>query len=314
MLLRRSLIALLLWTGIVGLALAQDTVQLKYDFQKDKPFWQVMTTDTKQTMNIMGMNVTQNQKQTFKFSWTPKEQDKDKNWIIKQKIEGVKMNIEIGGNKVDYDSADPAKASSNPLADFFKTLVGSEFTLTLSPELKVIKIEGRNEFIDKLVRSNPQMEPLLKQILGDEALKQMSDPAFAAIPNKPVKKGETWEKKSTLNMGPIGTYDTTYKYTYEGKQDKLEKIKVDTTLNYQPPGANPVGTLPFKIKSAKLDSKGGTGTILFDNDKHRMDSSDTKLKLEGKLTIDIGGMSTDVDLSQDQTTTVKTYDKDPDAK
>jgi hypothetical protein len=305
---------LLLWTGIVGFALGQDTVQLKWEFQKDKPFYQEMTTDTKQTMNIMGMNVTQNQKQTFIFSWTPKEQDKEKNWIIKQKIEGVKMNIEIGGNKVDYDSTNPSAATGNPLADFFKALVGSEFTITISPEMKIIKIEGRSEFIDKLVKSNPQMEPLLKQILGDEALKQMSDPAFAAVPNKPIKKGDTWERKSTLNMGPIGVYDTTYKYTYEGKQDKLDKIKVETTLNYQPPGANPVGALPFKIKAAKLESKGGSGTILFDNEKHRLDNSETKIKLEGKLTIDIGGMATDVDLSQDQTTTVKTSDKNPVAK
>src|SRR6516165_4776140 len=98
------------------------------------------------------------------------------------------------------------------------------------------------------------MEPVLKSILGEEALKQMSDPAFASIPPKPVKKGDTWEKKSTLNMGPIGTYESTYKYTYEGKQEKLDKIKVDTTLRYDPPGANQSGSLPFQIKTAKLDS------------------------------------------------------------
>jgi hypothetical protein len=304
-------VALLLWTGVVGLVLAQEPVTLKWEFQKDKPFYQEMTTETKQSMKVMGMDITQSQKQTFIFSWTPKEQDKDKNWVVQQKIEAVRMDVEIGGNRVNYDSTKDAGATGNPLADFFKALVGSQFMLTISPEMKIIKIEGRNEFIDKLVKANPQMEPLLKQILGDEALKQMADPAFAAVPNKPVKKGDTWERKSVLNMGPIGTYDTTYKYTYEGMQDKLHKIKVETTLVYQPPGPNAAGTLPFKIKAAKLDSKGGSGTILFNNEKHRLESSDTKLKLEGKLTIDISGMATDVDLSQEQTTTVKTTDTNP---
>ena len=311
---RRSLAALLLVAGMVVPALGQDvTVTLKWEFKKDVPFFQEMKTETKQTMKVMGMDVTQNQSQTFIFSWTPKEQDAaTKNWTIIQKIEAVKMEIEIAGNKIPYDSTKDAGGSGNPLADFFKSLVGSEFKLTISPDMKVIKIEGKDDFITKLVKSNQQMEPILKGILSEEALKQMSDPAFAAIPGTPKKKGDSWDKKSTLNMGPIGSYDTTHKYTYEGKDDKkLDKIKVETSLTYQPPGANTVGSLPFKIKSAELKAKDATGTILFDNDKHRMESSNMTLNLVGKLTIDIGGMTSEVELNQQQTTTVKTFDTNP---
>jgi hypothetical protein len=310
-LLRRWFLAALLVVGLWVPAFGQDAVTLSWKFEKDKPFYQEMTTTTKQTMDVMGMQVTQNQSQTFYFSWTPKEQDKDKNWIITQKIEGVKMDIEIAGNKIPYDSTKDATGTGNPLAEFFKALVGSEFKLTVSPEMKVTKIEGRDDFINKLIKANPQMEPLLKQILGDEALKQMSDSAFAVIPDKPVKKGQTWEKKNSLNMGPIGSYDSTYKYTYEGKEGKLDKIKVETKLEYHTPGASTAATLPFKIKEAKLDSKDATGTVLFDNDKHRLDSSKQKLKLEGTLKIDIGGMTSDVKLTQEQDTTVKTTDTNP---
>jgi hypothetical protein len=296
-------------------AYGQDAVKLEWKFEKGKTFYQEMTTKTKQTMKIMAMdNITQNHDQTFIFSWTPVDQDNDKNWIVSQKIDGVKMDIDIGGNKITYDSTSSTPSAGNPLAEFFKALVGSELKLTISPEMKVVKIEGRDEFIGKLVKANPQMEPLLKQILSEEALKQMADPAFASVPPKPVKKGETWEKQSKLNMGPIGTYDTTYKYTYEGKEGKLDKIKVDTILNYKPPEANAAGQLPFKIKAAKLETKNATGTVLFDNDKHRLDSSDMKLTLEGKLTIAIGGMPTDVDLNQEQHTTVKTHDTSPISK
>ena len=165
--------------------------------------------------------------------------------------------------------------------------------------------------VDKLVKANPQMEPLLNTILSDEALKQMAGPAFEAVPATALKKGKTWSSKSQLDMGPIGKYDSNYKYTYEGKEGKLDKIKVDTTMTYQTPAANAAGSLPFKIKEAKLTSKDATGTILFDNDKHRLESSNQKLKLEGTLKIDIGGMTSDVDLSQEQTTTVKTTDTNP---
>ena len=314
--LRRHRYTALLLVAMMGLcAYGQEPVKLEWKFQKDKPFYQDMNTKTKQTMKIMAMDtVTQNQDQTFIFSWTPLEQDKDKNWIIEQKIEGVKMDIEIGGNKISYDSTNPGASTGNPLADFFKALVGSKFKITISPEMKVLKIEGKDDFLNRLVKANPQMESLLKQILGEEALKQMADPAFASLPPKAVKKGDTWKSDSKLDMGPIGVYDTTYTYTYEGKDGKLDKIKVETILKYKAPEASAAGQLPFKIKAAKLDSMNATGTIWFDNDKGRLDHSDMKLTLEGKLTIEIGGMTSEVDLTQEQDTKVKTTDQNPVAK
>jgi hypothetical protein len=200
------------------------------------------------------------------------------------------------------------------LSDFFKALVGSEFTLTIDKDMKVTKIDGRDEFLKKLSSPNQQMEPLLKQILSDESLKQMADPTFSVVPTKPVKKGDTWDKKSTLNMGPIGSFETTYKYTYEGPDDKdkkLQKIKFDTSLKYTPPGPNAGGGLPFKILSADLQGKDSNGTLVFDNDKGRVASSTASSKLTGKLSIEIGGMASSVELDQTQTTTVKTSDDNP---
>src|SRR5262249_27401172 len=222
-----------LLVAVMGLcAYGQDTVKLEWKFEKGKQFFQKMNTKTKQTMKIMAMdNITQNHDQTFIFSWTPVEQDKDGNWIIEQAIEGVIMDIDIGGNKITYDSTNPSASSGNPLADFFKALVGSKFKLTVTPDMKVQKIEGRDDFINRLVKANPQMEPLLKQILGDDALKQMADPAFASVPPNPVKRGDHRQTQRKLNMGPTGQNNTTKKYPKEGKKGKPEKTKVETVLN-----------------------------------------------------------------------------------
>jgi hypothetical protein len=305
---RRWLVALAVFAASAVPALAQDTVELKWKF--DKPFYQTMTTETKQSMKVMGMDITQNQEQTFIFSWTPKELDANKNQVLVQKIEGVKMKIEIGGNTINYDSTKETPGG-NPLAEFFKALVGSEFKITISPDMKVVKIEGREEFVKKLIQANQQMEPLLKQILSEDALKEMADPAFAAVPGKAVKKGDTWTKDSKLNMGPIGSYDTQYTYTYEGNEGKLAKIKVQTNLKYQPPSAASAGVLPFQITQADLKSKNSSGTILFNPEAGRLESSEMNLQLEGKLTIAISGSTTDVELNQTQKTTVKTTAENP---
>jgi hypothetical protein len=303
----RLLVALLLVAGIVAGATAQDKATLKWKFEPKKSFYQKMTTDTKQNMKVMGSDVVQNQSQTFFFSWMVDKVEPDGSALITQKIEGVKMSIDIGGSKIEYDSTRDTN-TANPLSDFFKALVGSEFKLTVDKDLKVTKIDGRTEFIKKLTGANPQMEPLLTQILSEQAMKEMAEPTFASIPTAEIKKGQDWTKSTKLEMGPIGSYDNTFKYTYEGKDGPLDKVKVDTTLKYTPPKESGTSPLPFKIKGADLKSTNATGVILFDNTKGRVEKSDMKLELKGKLQIEIGGTTTDVELSQTQTTNVETSD------
>lgn len=286
---------------------------LAWKFEKNKTFYQTMTTETNQTMKVMNNDVTQKQKQTFIFSWTPLE-EKDGKWTLEQKILGVKMDIDIGGSPIKYDSTSAAGGNaSNPLSEFFKALVGSTFKVTLDPKtLKITKIEGRDEFVKKLVNANKQMQPLLDKILSEDALRQMAEPTFAVVPNETVDKGKTWKKETTLDMGPIGKYKNEYTYKYEGAEKGLDKIDVETKLTYMPPEKTEgVGGLPFRIKSAKLESKEGKGTVWFNRDKGRVEKSDMSLKLEGTLEIEIGGQQTKVDLSQTQKTDVQTSDTNP---
>jgi len=329
---RRLLAGLLVLGAVVSLAVPaiaqkgkdkpkdkpKDTqkVTLAWKFEKGKEFYQKMTTETKQTMKVMGNTVTQTQKQTFYFSWKAIEQIGDK-WTIEQKIIGVAMDIDIGGSKITYDSK--KENTNNPLAEFFKALEGATFTLTLNTKnYKVEGIKGREEFLKKLVGANPQMKPLLDTILSEEALKEMAEPTFAVVPADPVIKGKSWDKTTKLDMGPIGKYTNTYKYTYEGRDGKddktnpLHKLKVDTTLKYDAPteGTDSRG-LPFKIKSAALTSKNATGSIVFNADRGRVESSKMSIELEGKLQIEIGGQTTTVTLEQTQTSSVETTDANP---
>jgi Family of unknown function (DUF6263) len=280
-----------------------ESVWLCWKFEVGKPFYQEMTTETKLDMKVMGQSVTHNQKVTFYMSWNPVACDKDGNWTVKQKIEGVKMDVEIGGNKVPFDSTEKG-GGGNPL-------VGSEFTLTIDKTMSITKVEGRDECLKKLIEKNKQDDPLLKIIL-DEALKQMSESLFSVVPEKPVKKGDSWTKTSLVKMGPIASLETNYQYTYEGPDEsRLQKIKIETTMKYNPPGPNADGPLPFKIVKADLSSKELNGRILFDATKGRVRSSDITMHLTGTLTLEIGGMASEVTLDQTQTTKVKIRDVNP---
>jgi len=313
---RRTFFSLLLAAVVAGPALGQDAT-LEWKFTKDKTFYQTMTTTTTQNMTVTGTKVEQKQEQTFFFEWKVIKVDKDK-VTLEQKIIGLKMNIDIGGSKISYDSSSTAQGGANPnqnnpLNKFFEALKDAAFTLTLdTKETKVTSIEGHEKFVNKLTEANPQMKPLLEKILSKEALKDMAEPMFAALPGKKVKKNESWPRKSTLDMGPIGKYETTYTYTYEGPaKDQSEKIGVKTDLKYTPPEGKDAANLPFKIKNASLTAKDSTGTITYDPKAGWVKLSEMTMKLTGTLTIEIGQQSTTVELTQDQTTKITTSADNP---
>ncbi|HZY84541.1 MAG TPA: DUF6263 family protein, partial [Gemmataceae bacterium] len=286
---------------------------LRWKFEKGRPFFQEVTTETIQTMKVMNNDVKQTQKQTFYFCWTPVEKKGDA-WLLKQRIEGVEMDLDIGGSKIQYDSTKESTAA-NPLGEFFKALVGAEFRVTLARGHTVQKVEGQEKFVRDLLKADPAKGPLLNQFLSEEALRQMAETSFAPMLGRPVRPGDTWARTSTLDMGPVGNYQTKYTYTYQGrdrKDKKLDRIKVDTRITYKGPGAVAgAGGLPFTIKNADLKTTTATGTLLFDRNKGRVVRLELNLKLQGKLTVSIGGQETQVELSQTQKTTVKTTDANP---
>lgn len=285
-------------------------VLLKWKFVKDRPFYQVTTTETVQKMKVMGNDVNQTQKQTFYLRWTPLKQTGDV-WELQQKIEGVAMDIDVGNQRILYDSTAKG-AANNPLTEFFKALVGTEFTVTLDTRtMRVAKVSGREDFLKKLSDANPQMRALLENILSENALKEMAESGFAAIPQKRVSVGENWQRAHPLDMGPLGKWENHFTYTYAGREGKNDKIKVAAELKFQGPGNGAGAPLPFKISKSDLKHVESGGVLFFDRDNGCVALLELIQRLDGTLAIDIGGQVTEVKLAQTQKITVKTTDTNP---
>lgn len=281
----------------------------EWKFRKGQPFYQIFTTKTKQRMNVMNNDVAQNQDQLFYLRWTP-EKKVDGKWILEQKILGVKMDIDIGGAPIKYDSTAAAQGN-NPLHDFFKQLVDTEFRLTLDAKtLEVLHIDGREKFVNTMAAAKPQLMPLLDKILSEESLKDMADASFSRLMG-PARPGDSWIKHQQIDLGPLGVSRHNLQYTYEGRQKRLDKIRIQITSNYLPPAdrKNMLG-LPFRIRKAALHGEGG-GVLYFDRAKGFLTRSEMSAKLKGALAIEIGGSETNVEFSQTQETVVETMDKNP---
>jgi RNA polymerase sigma factor (sigma-70 family) len=284
-------------------------VAFRFRFQKDQPFDQEVTTTTRQVLKVVGNAVRQEQRQTFFFQWNPAGRRPDGSWLLTQKVTGVKMDIDVGGSKVTFDSSQGGEARS-ALGDFYRGLVGAEFRVTVAGDGKVQKVEGRDEFLNKALPVSPALGSVWAQAVTADALRRAAEPSFPALPAGPVRPGDSWVRKSDMDLGLLGKYRATHVYTYEGKEGDLDRITVEITLKDRAL-ANPGAGLPFEVKEGALEHASGTGTILFDRRRGRLATLDLDLRLEGVLTIRVGGDEVRAGVSQTQRTTVKTTDTRP---
>jgi len=324
----RLVTAVVLGCALAATVAAQDRkfdLKLKNEKGEFTPFYQEMTTDVTQIINVQAQPLTQKQKSTFWYKWNPIKEEKVKDgaedvtkWTVEQIIEGLEMDIDISGNPIKYSSKGDAPGSSgNPgLLDFFKNLKDTKFTVTLGKNYKVEKVDGKDAFIQKLGAGSPQMDALLKKVMTDDALKEMTDPTYKLFPDGPKKPNDKWEKSTKLNLGPIGSYDLVYKLTYvgpdkDGPYKDKDRIKIETVINYTAPADAAAEGLLFRIKQgSKLgsDPTGSEGYAIFDPKAQRIEFAEIKIKLKGELIVTIGGTDTKVELTQEQTTTIKTKD------
>jgi RNA polymerase sigma factor (sigma-70 family) len=283
---------------------AKDTsVVFAWKFEKAKPFYQEWTTETSHDMVVQGNKANQTQSETFYFRWTPVKEQND-NWTLKQEYLGVKLDIDIGGNKTQFDSTKEEPGTPSPIADFYRALIGAQFRMTLDKDYRVSKIEGREEFARKLVIATPSLGQVVQGVLREDALRHVAETTFANLPDDPVRPGDTWTRKSKRDMGPAGVFVTTSGYTYAGKEGKLDKITMESTLESRPAADGGLG-LPFNVKKGKLKGE-GTGTLWFDRAKGRVVRLELTQKVRGKLTVAVGEQESELDMAETQRTLVKT--------
>jgi hypothetical protein len=292
---------------------ADDQVTLQWRFEQDKPFYQEMTTITRQDMLFLAVNSNgvYGHEQTLYFSWTPVGRDKDSNWVLKQKVEAVRFVFrDADGKKTyEYDSRKDPGGVPTMVAHYCKQFVGSEFTLTFGQDGKVQRDKDRDDLMKRLEEYQPALQSHEVQVLSDAALRQSAEILLNPLNPKPVRPGDSWTWIQTLNLRPLGNIESRYRFSLGRSEGKLIRIDVESTLEGK------------KLQGKDKELKGnGTGTILFDPDKGRIVSEELDLRLEGKIDFVSNGMRLvpardpaeltheDVKLKQRQKITVKTSD------
>lgn len=147
----------------------------------------------------------------------------------------LSMNMQTPQGEVNFSSNGPA---DNPASRIFKGLSKFHFTMYMDKHGKLGRVEGFDKLVDAMLAEFPeipeaekaQAKEQFESSFGEAKIKEMFTQATGYLPNKPVKKGESWEtsfKKETNGV------DMEFKnvYTFKGKKRGKYVIEVETVIS-----------------------------------------------------------------------------------
>jgi hypothetical protein len=272
-------------------------VKLQWKFKEGDKFWVEEITAHKQNVTILGMDQKSNTKTTTIRSIAVNKVTPD-SVEITMRIDDVKVESE-GGLGGDLDK-------------LMEKTKGASLTITMTPEGKVKKVDGFDAFFKQVIAgigAQDEISQLLKEMIKEETFTKGVEHSFALVPEKAVKKGDTWTRQMTFPLGPLGDLKSNYEFSYDGKADGGDKIDFKQSLQYVPPKGDFAGL--FKVTKGNLKAEQSKGTAIFDGNKGRLVNSSEMMVVRGTLTLDAAGQEAALDLTMEINTTSRVLDQDP---
>ncbi|MBS0202127.1 MAG: hypothetical protein JSS49_04445 [Planctomycetes bacterium] len=270
-----------------GPAFAQVQLDLKYPAGSTSKV--ETTAKTHQILTLAGMDI-ETKSNTFTTTIRKVGQPDENGLVsIEEKIDVLQTEVDLpGGNKLQFDSANPDTKADNPLLEpimerlrvSFKTPV----TVVVDSMNKIKEVKFPPGLADSVDASN-------KSLFDADKRKKAAEQGRGFLPTGAVKPGDSWEQSVDADIGSGQTLAFLLKYTYEGtvEQDGQQFDKITgkaLTVNYSVDPANPA----FQSPKSDLKITESNETILFDRQLGAVQQRTKKMRIEGTLTLVINGM------------------------
>lgn len=265
---------LVLTLGAATAARAQ--VKLEYKYKEGRSSKFTSTAKAKQVLTLGDNNIETTSEQVTSGTSKAGRRAADGTLPIGQTIDAMRIEIEVGGMTLTFDSAQPeAKPAIPQLAfinDVIKALVGKELTVVLDQKGEVKAVEGTEKITEASKDLDPMAQEILKAALVAERSKRHYEKSQGNLPQILVREGETWERSEADDIGSGQTLTFRRRYEYKGTVDKdgrtLDKIGITALdVTYQ---MDPESKSPLKAGKSALKVESSEGEMLFDREAGQM--------------------------------------------
>jgi len=287
-----------------GLASAQ--VSLSWKFKEGEKFFVEKVETIKLSADSIGKPVTQELETTTVISFRVVKVDGDK-ITLEQKFEGARF-------KGDGSGDDAVKK-------LMDRLEGVSLTVNLDSAGKIVSINGYDEALKKLTEGKEKADGL-ENVFNLETIKVSLNEIFGFLPDKPVKKGDTWSHFTRMPLGPYGFLQGDYVFTFNGVDEKAKdkvpqglEIGLKGKLSFDFPKGGIVApgikVTQAEFKSPSQEQPSVSGTYWFNSDTGRLISSEVNIDIKGTLTLEKQDTSLTVNLELKTNSKTRLLDKNP---
>jgi hypothetical protein len=260
----------LLFLPMTGHSQTGKAVKLEWKFKEGEKFWIDTYTRVEQAERVGNQNAANVLVVRTITSYTVKKVTESNYVDLEAKIESARYE-----NNQTPDS--------QRMAALYARLQGAVFKMTLSPDNQIQRLDGYQEWLQKLSTAIPVAEmDRIRLLIPETDLRNAVNEGFGFLPEKEVRLNQSWKKKSELNLAPAGVLTCMLNYTYKGPEKGKEKITIDCKEQ----GTFTMNTAmvaPGSQSTFYLDNR--TGTILFNNQTGKAESVEHLYQTRGTITI-----------------------------
>jgi len=251
------------------------TKMLKFGFEKGKAYDYETILNMDQEANGQKMQMDM----TVYYSMQVMSDDGDTK-TISSTYERFKMSAGAGGMNIEIDSDKPLpefggdedKAKGMKMLNgLLGAIKGRKFIMKVNREGKVLEVTGFEDMAKSMVdsmgldeKAKAEVIKSFNQQFNGQKVKDQFERIIYIFPNKEVKVGDSWEKKTT-SMGPMGG-NYTSKYTVTEIEGDMVTLEEKSIIEGEADGFDTKGTV--------------TGTLIIDSRSGLIVNADQDMKID----------------------------------
>ncbi len=295
---------LVLALGIMTLlaCAASKPVTLAINMAKGNEFSIETSTNTVVDVNVMGQAQKSLSTQTVGTKYQIMDVMPNGNVALKGTIMSMASSTDNAQASMSYDSKKPNDGDAS-LASLMTPILGHEMNIVMDQQGEIVTFE-QEDVLEKMFANADESMMAAKATMegqyGEDGMRNIVQAFGSVLPNKPIKKGDTWTKSSTTKNAM--TLMTNYTYTLnERKEGKAYLSVVGTTKS--DPTAAPADMMGMEIR---YDMSGPVkGTLVVDEKTGWTIESDIEQTMKGTMKIK-NEMIGEIDAQMDMVATTTT--------
>ncbi|MFT5123170.1 MAG: hypothetical protein ACI9TH_002291 [Kiritimatiellia bacterium] len=282
---------------------AEEAVSLSLKWQQGKTYNMSTVTKSNTKMSMGGQDIEQGNAITQDMTMVVGKPNDQGHLDVTTTFDRMAMKMSMGGQvAMDVDSDKP-ETLAGPMAEVTQ-MVGKSFTFVVDKDSKIVEYKDM-----KALLGDNANNPILASMLDEKKLKEMTAQGMLqALPEKPVKPGDSWPFKIELPIPQVGTMAVDGTYTFD-RMDTYEDhpcavitltaaIKADFSgLDEVNPQAKALG---LKIEKGQM-----SGTYYHDNALGMARQTIIRQHFDMTMKNPVDGTVMHVPVDQNTTTTIK---------